>query len=120
MPSSVRKHDSVVVISGAHRGKTGEVIRVFPDKDQVLVQGVNLRTKHVKPTRLNPRGGIITKEAPLHISNVSLVDDGKPTRVRFEVRDDGSKVRVAARSGKVMPVKYWDSKTQSGKSREAL
>ncbi len=120
MPSSIRKHDSVVVISGAHKGKTGEVVRVFPDKDQVLVQGVNLRTKHVKPTRISPRGGIITKEAPLHISKVSLVDDGKPTRVRFQVRDDGSKVRVSARSGKVIPVKFWDSRTKSVKSREAL
>ncbi len=120
MPSNIRKHDSVMVISGAHKGKTGEVVRVLPDKDQVVVQGVNLRTKHVKPTRMSPRGGIITKEAPLHVSKVSLVDDGKPTRVRFQIRDDGSKVRVSARSGKVIPVKFWDSRTKSVKSREAL
>lgn len=120
MARSIRKHDLVIINSGSHRGKTGEVIRVFPDKDQVLVQGVNLRTKHVKPTRVSPRGGIVTKEAPLHISKVNLVEDGKPTRVRFETRPDGTKVRVSARSGRVIPVKFWDGRTKSVKTREAL
>jgi len=65
-----------------------------------VVQGINVRTKHLKPTQLNPQGGIITKEMPIHISNVSPVVDGKPTRVRFMAKEDGSKVRVAARNGK--------------------
>ncbi len=120
MPKTIRKHDSVIIISGSHRGKTGEVVQVMHDKDMVVVQGVNLRTKHMKPTRVSPRGGIVTKEAPLHISKVSLLDDGKPTRVRFQVRDDGTKVRVSARSGKVIPVKFWDSRTKSVQTREAL
>lgn len=120
MPRTIRKHDIVIVNSGSHRGKTGEVIRVIHDKDQVVVQGVNLRTKHMKPTRISPRGGIVTKEAPLHISKVNLVDDGKPTRVRFEVREDGTKVRVSTRSGKIIPVKFWDGRTKAIKTRDAL
>ena len=96
MPRHVRKGDSVMITSGDHRGKVGEVIRVIPKSERVVVQGINLRTKHVKPTQLSPQGGIITKEAPLHMSKVSPVVDGKPVRVRFKTRDDGSKVRVAA------------------------
>lgn len=96
----VRRGDQVVVTAGSDRGKTGEVIQVIPKKDQVVVQGINVRTKHMKPTQLNPQGGIITKEMPIHISNVSPAVDGKPSRVRFENRQDGSKVRVAVRGGK--------------------
>jgi large subunit ribosomal protein L24 len=92
----------VIITAGAHKGKIGEVARVIPKRDAVVVKGINLRTKHLKPTRINPQGGIITKEMPIHISNVSPVVDGKPTRVRFETRDDGSKVRVAVRGGKVL------------------
>jgi large subunit ribosomal protein L24 len=102
MARHVRKGDTVVITAGSHRGKVGEIMRVIPDKDQVIIKGINLRTKHLKPTRISPQGGIITKEAPIHISNVSPAVDGKPTRVRFQVRDDGSKVRVAARGGKVL------------------
>ena len=102
MPHHVRKGDQVIITAGAHKGKIGEVARVIPKKDAVIVKGVNLRTKHLKPTRINPQGGIITKEAPIHVSNVSPVVEGKPTRVRFETRDDGSKVRVAVRGGKVL------------------
>jgi large subunit ribosomal protein L24 len=102
MPAHVRKGDTVMVTSGSHKGKVGEILRVIPKDQRVIVKGLNLRTKHLKPTRMNPQGGIITKEAPLHISKVSPVVDGKPTRVRFQVRDDGSKVRVAARGGKVL------------------
>lgn len=102
MPRHVRKGDQVVVTQGSDKGKTGEVLRVIPKEDRVIVRGVGLRTKHVKPTQRSPQGGIFTKETPIHISNVSPVVEGKPTRVRFEVRDDGSKVRVAARGGKVL------------------
>ena len=102
MPAHVRKGDTVMITSGAHKGKTGEIMRVDPANQRVIIKGLNLRTKHLKPTRINPQGGIITKEAPIHISNVSPVIDGKPTRVRFQVRDDGSKVRVAVRGGKVL------------------
>jgi len=102
MPRHVKKGDVVIVTSGSHKGRQGEVMRVIPDKDRVVVKGVNLRVKHLKPTRTSPQGGIITKEAPIHISNVSPVVDGRPTRVRFEVKPDGSKVRVAVRGGKVL------------------
>lgn len=102
MPAHVRKGDTVMITSGSHKGKTGEVVRVDPTDQKVIVKGINLRTKHMKPTRINPQGGIITKEAPLHWSKVSPVVDGKPTRVRFETRDDGSKVRVAVIGGKVL------------------
>ncbi len=104
MAAHVRKGDEVIITAGDHKGKVGEVARVMPRQQKVIVKGINLRTKHVKPTRANPQGSIITKEAPIHISNVSPVIDGKPTRVRFETRDDGSKVRVAVRGGKVLGV----------------
>lgn len=102
MARHVRKGDTIVITAGSHRGTVGEVLRVIPAKNQVIIKGVNLRTKHLKPTRLNPQGGIITKEAPIHISNVSPAVDGKPTRVRFQTRPDGSKVRIAVRGGGVL------------------
>jgi large subunit ribosomal protein L24 len=102
MPRHVRKGDQVVVTQGSDKSKTGEVLKVLTKEDRVLVRGIALRTKHMKPTQRNPQGGIYTKETPIHLSNVSPVVDGKPSRVRFEIRDDGSKVRVAARGGKVL------------------
>lgn len=102
MASHVVKGDTVMITAGDHRGKSGEIMRVVPKKDQVYIKGINLRTKHMKPTKINPQGGIITKEAPIHVSNVSPLVDGKPSRVRFQVRDDGSKVRIAARGEKVI------------------
>jgi large subunit ribosomal protein L24 len=109
MARHVRKGDTVVITAGSNKGKIGEIMRVIPDKDQVIVKGINLRTKHMKPTR-NTQGGIITKEAPIHISNVSPSVDGKPTRVRFQTREDGSKVRVAVKGGKVLSVVRGPSK----------
>ena len=104
MARHVRSGDQVIITSGAHKGKTGEVTRVIPKDEKVVIKGVNLRTRHVKPTRLNPQGGVVTKEAPIHWSNVSpaVTVDGKTvaTRVRFETKDDGSKVRVAVKTGK--------------------
>lgn len=104
MPKHVRKGDQVIVTQGKDKGRTGEILRVFPKAERVLVRGIAMRTKHLKPTQQNPRGGIYTKETPIHISNVSPVVDGKPTRVRFETKSDGSKVRVAARGGKELGV----------------
>jgi len=102
MPRHIRSGDQVIVTAGSEKGKTGEIASVLTDKDQVIVKGVNLKTKRLKPTQLNPQGGVITKEAPIHMSNVSPVVDGRATRVRFETKDDGSKVRIAARGGKVL------------------
>lgn len=85
----VKKGDTVVVIAGKDKGKKGTVTKVFTKANRVLVEGVNVITKHQKPTAVNPQGGIINKEAPIHISNVMPVDPetGKGTRVRFEVKD---------------------------------
>ncbi len=99
MARHVRKGDNIIVTAGSSKGKQGKVLRVVTDKDQVVVEGVNIRSRHVKPSQANPQGGIVHKEMPIHISNVSPIADGKPTRVRFVTRKDGSKVRVAARNG---------------------
>ncbi len=115
MARHVRKGDTVMVTSGSHKGKTGTIMRVITKEDRVVVKGVNLRTKHLRPTRLNPQGGIITREEPLHISNVSPVVDGKPTRVRFVTKPDGSKVRVAARNGAELGV----LRSKEAKSKKA-
>ena len=90
----VKKGDTVVVIAGKDKGKKGTVVKVMPKANRVVVEGVNVITKHQKPTAMNPQGGIINKEAPIHISNVMPVDPetGKGTRVRFEVKD-GKKVQ---------------------------
>ena len=99
MPRHVRKGDIVIVNSGKDKGRQGRILRVLTDKDRVIVEGVNVRRKHMRPTQDNPQGGVVDRELSIHISNVSPVADGKPTRVRFETRKDGSKVRVAARTG---------------------
>ena len=97
----VRKNDDVIVVAGKDKGKRGKVMRVIPEKQRVVVEGVNVVTKHNKPTRQNQRGGIERKEAPIHLSNVMLADPqtGEPTRVRFQVLESGQKVRVAVKSG---------------------
>lgn len=97
----VKREDTVVVIAGKDKGKTGKVVKVFPKTNKVIVEGVNVVTKHQKPSAMNPQGGIVNKEASIHISNVMPLDPetGKGTRVRFEMRD-GKKVRVAVKSGK--------------------
>lgn len=101
MARHVRKGDMVIVIAGDGRkdSRPKKVLRVIPDKNQVVVEGVNVRRKHVKPNQMNPQGGIIEKEMPIHISNVLPAVDGKPTRVKFETRADGSKVRLAVSDG---------------------
>ncbi len=104
MPAHVRKGDQVMITSGALKGRIGEVLRVIPKSEQVVIKGLNLRTKNLRPTQRNPQGGVITKEAPLHISKVSPVVDGKPVRVGFRVDKDGGKVRVARHGGKEIKV----------------
>ena len=96
----VKKGDKVMVISGKDKGKTGVVLAAFPKKDRVLVEGVNIVKKHAKPSQDNPQGGIISQEAPIHVSNVMPIDPktGEPTRVGYKVVD-GKKVRVAKKSG---------------------
>jgi large subunit ribosomal protein L24 len=102
MPRHVCKGDTVIVTAGNDKGTVGEVIRVIPADDRVVVQGVNVRSKHIKPSQRNPQGGIIQKEMPIHWSNVSPVVDGKPSRVRFQTADDGAKTRVAVRDDKTL------------------
>ena len=98
----IKKGDRVVILSGKDKGRTGEVVKAMPKEGKVLVSGVNVHARHRKPTQLNPQGGIERKEAPLHISKVAIATaDGKPSRVRFELRD-GKKVRVAAKTGELI------------------
>ena len=99
MPRHVRKGDTVIVTAGNARGTVGEVLAVDPDAQRVTVKGVNVRTRRLRKTQERPQGGTIEVETPIHISNVSPVVDGKPTRVRFVTKSDGAKVRVAARNG---------------------
>ncbi|TYR35274.1 50S ribosomal protein L24 [Mesorhizobium microcysteis] len=101
--NKIRKGDKVVVLAGKDKGRTGEVLQVMPKDDKAVVRGVNMIVRHQKQTQ-NQEGGLIRKEAPIHLSNIAVADpkDGKtPTRVGFEVRD-GKKVRVAKRSGEVL------------------
>ena len=100
MPRHIRSGQNVIVTSGGSKGQTGVVKQVVPAKDTVIIEGVNVRKVHIKPTRANPQGSMIEREMPIHMSNVSPVVDGKPTRVRFVSRKDGSKTAVAARTGK--------------------
>ena len=104
MASHIKTGDSVYVNSGNDKGKVGEVLQMLPKHDTCIVKGVNVRTKHVKPNQQNQQGGIVRVEMPIHVSNVSPCVGGKPTRVRFETRDDGSKVRVASRDGSELHV----------------
>jgi len=101
--AKIKKGDSVVVLSGKDKGRTGEVIKSLPKDGKIVVSGVNIATRHRKPTQENPQGGLVRTEAPMHASKVAIADpkDGKPTRVRFETKD-GKKVRVAVKSGETI------------------
>ena len=105
MAARIRRDDEVVVISGAEKGKRGKVLRVYPERGRALVQGVNMAKRHTKQRPGNP-GGIVEKEASLHISNLALVDPktNAPTRVGFRILDDGRKVRVARKSGEMIDI----------------
>jgi large subunit ribosomal protein L24 len=100
MAAKIKKGDKVVVLAGRDRGRNGEVIRMFPAKQRALVRGVNMVRRHQKQSAQS-EGGIISKEAPIHLSNLAIADpkDGKATRVGFKFLDDGRKVRFAKRSG---------------------
>lgn len=99
----IKKGDKVVVTTGRDKGKQGEVLRVLRDEDRVLVQGVNMVKRHTAPSQMSP-GGIVEKEAPLHISNVAHIDpkSQKPTRVGYKIDKDGRKTRIAKRSGEAI------------------
>ncbi len=103
MAARIKKGDRVVVLTGKDEGKKGDVLRVFPKDSRALVQGVNMAKRHQRQTA-EAEGGIISKEMPLHLSNLALEDpkDGKPTRVGFKTLEDGRKVRFARRSGEVI------------------
>ena len=100
MAAKIKKGDRVVVLTGRDSGRSGEVISVIPKEERALVRGINVVKKHQKQT-MNQEGGIISKEAPIHLSNLAVADpkDGKPTRVGFRVLEDGRKIRFAKRSG---------------------
>ena len=99
----IKSGDNVVVISGEHKGSEGRVLKVFREKNKAIVEGVNTVKKHEKPSAANPQGGITEKEAPIHISNLSLIDpkSGEPTRVGFKM-EDGKKVRFSKKSNQVL------------------
>ncbi|MEE4289349.1 MAG: 50S ribosomal protein L24 [Erythrobacter sp.] len=103
MAAKIKKGDNVVVLSGKDKGRTGTVQQVMPKDGKVIVEGINVITRHRKPSQQNPQGGIERKPAPMHLSKVAVADpkDGSPTRVRFEEKD-GKKVRVAVKSGETI------------------
>jgi large subunit ribosomal protein L24 len=100
----VRKGDRVRIIRGDDVGKEGPVLRAIPSENRVVVEGVNLRKRHMRPSNTNPEGGIVTFEAPIHASNVMLLDpDGEPTRTRKRIESDGRKERISVRTGNPIP-----------------
>jgi large subunit ribosomal protein L24 len=102
MAAKIKKGDRVVVLAGKDKGRQGSVLQVLPKDERVLVEGLNMVQRHTRPTQADPQGGIKHKEAPLHVSNVALVDSkGKPTRVGFRV-DGDKKVRFAKTTGEVI------------------
>ena len=98
----IKKNDQVVVLAGADKGKTGKVLAVFPKTERVLVEGVNFIKKHQRQTSAGAPSGIIEKEAAMHISNVALLQDGKPAKVGYKYLDDGRKVRFLKASGEII------------------
>src|SRR5580693_5941179 len=106
MAARIRSGDTVVVISGKDKGKTGKVMRILREEDRVVVEGINLVKRHTRPTPRSPSGGILEREQPIHASKVMPVDpeSGKGTRVRTKTLENGKKVRIAAKSGDELPV----------------
>ena len=102
MAAKIKKGDRVVVLTGKDKGRQGSVLRVFPKEQRVVVEGLNMVQRHTRPSQLDPQGGIKNKEAPIHVSNVAVVDSqGKPTRVGFRVEGD-KKVRFAKTTGEAI------------------
>jgi len=103
MAAKIKKGDKVVVLAGRDKGRSGEVVQVMPKEERALVRGVNMVKRHQRQT-VSQEGGIISKEGPIHLSNLGMADpkDGKPTRVGFRILDDGRKVRFAKRSGELI------------------
>ena len=97
----IKKGDTVIVLAGEDKGKTGKVLKLEREKMRAIVEGVNIVTKSAKPSAKNPQGGFIKVEAPIHISNLSLIDpkSGEATRIAIKVKEDGTKVRIAKKSG---------------------
>lgn len=98
----LKKGDTVLVIAGKDKGKEGEIVRALPRESKVIVSGVNIAKKHQKQTKQTMQGGIIDRDMPVHASNVMLVHKGKPTRVGYKIQADGTKVRIAKRTGEVI------------------
>ena len=88
----------VKVISGNHKGQEGKILNVFPGQSRVIIEGVNFRKRASRPTQENPSGGFVEREAPIHISNVMIVNNGKPTRIGYKVLEDGSKIRISKKT----------------------
>ncbi len=97
----IKKGDSIVVIAGKDKGRSGKVTRAFPVKDMVLIEGINVKKRHQRPTRNNQRGQIVDKSLPIHVSNVAIVDPKthKPVRIGYKIGSDKKKVRIARKSG---------------------
>ncbi|CAN5512982.1 50S ribosomal protein L24 [soil metagenome] len=98
----LKKGDNVLVISGKDKGQEGEIVQVMPADNKVIVNGINRAKKHSKPSKGNQQGGIIDRDMPVHASNVMLLHKGKPTRVGYQLNSDGTKVRIAKRTGEVI------------------
>lgn len=103
MKIKIKKDDNVLVIAGEHKGSQGKVVKIIREKNRAIVEGVNMIKKHAKPSAQNPQGGIIEKEAAIHVSNLSLVSsEGNATRAGFRIEEDGKKVRFAKKNNEVV------------------
>ena len=98
----IKKGDTVQVISGNETGKSGRVIKIFRSKEKIVVEGLNMVKKHARPTQENPQGGIIEKEAAIHISNVMFITGGKSTRIGYKILEDGKKAKYAKTTGEII------------------
>jgi len=98
----IRKNDLVIVQTGEDKGKTGRVLKIFPKTDRLIVEGVNFIKRHTRPNQSNPQGGIVEKEAPIHVSKVQLLHDNKPVKVAYKTLNDGKKVRINRQTGDII------------------
>ena len=96
----IRQGDTVKVISGSYNGKEGRVLKVLNSRNRLIVEGINMLKRHMRPNQENPQGAIVEKEGSIHVSNVQLVSGGKPTKVGYKILDDGKKVRISKKTGK--------------------